>query len=121
VRALPVDREALAVPEATVGAEVHEALDVHLHLAAQVALDLVLGVDDLADRLDLLLGQLVDLLVEGDLGPSADLLRGGASDTVEVRERVDDVLATRKIDARDTCHVVLLKLPAAACAGGSRR
>jgi hypothetical protein len=40
VRALPVNREALAVTEAAVAAEVHQALDVHLHFAAQIAFDL---------------------------------------------------------------------------------
>src|SRR4051812_18055297 len=43
VRALPVDREALTVTETAVATEVHQALDVHLHLTAQVAFDLVFG------------------------------------------------------------------------------
>ena len=45
VRALPVDG-APAVTEAAVAAEVHQALDVHLHFAAEVAFDLVVGLED---------------------------------------------------------------------------
>src|SRR5262249_16007846 len=47
--ALAADREALAVPQPAIAAEVHEALDVHRHFAAQVALDRVAAVDLLAD------------------------------------------------------------------------
>src|SRR5215510_7850221 len=42
-RALAADRQALAVAQAAVRAEVHETLDVHGILAAQVALDRGLG------------------------------------------------------------------------------
>src|SRR3546814_9055764 len=47
--ALAAHRQALAVTQTAVAAEVHEALDVHRHVAAQVALDHELAVDGLAD------------------------------------------------------------------------
>src|SRR3546814_8023487 len=47
--ALAAHRQALAVAQAAVAAEVHQALDVHGHVAAQVALDHVVAVDGLAD------------------------------------------------------------------------
>src|SRR3546814_6377409 len=57
--ALAAHRQALAVAQAAVAAEVHQALDVHGHVAAQVALDHVVAVDGLADAGDLVIGQLV--------------------------------------------------------------
>ena len=56
------------MPEAAVAAEIHQALDVLLHFAARVALDLDVGVDGVADRLHVGFGELVDLLRLGDVG-----------------------------------------------------
>src|SRR5215472_2702758 len=75
VRALAVDRQAAAVPQAAVAAEVHQALDVHLDLAAQVALDLVVGVEHVTDLLDLRLRELLGALGGGDARLGADAAR----------------------------------------------
>ncbi len=56
VGALAADRQALAVAQAAVAGQVHQPLDVDRGLAAQVALDLVVAVDRLAD-LDALPGR----------------------------------------------------------------
>ena len=104
MRALAVDRQALAVTQAAVAAQVHQPLDVHLHVAAQVALDAVVGVDDLADRLGVHLTQVVDLRGRVDLGARTDLAGRGKTDAVQVRQRVEDVLATGEVNACDTCH-----------------
>src|SRR5262245_52931589 len=48
VGALAAHRQSLAMAEAAVAADVHQHLDVLLHLAAQVALDLVLTLDHVA-------------------------------------------------------------------------
>src|SRR5215212_4433262 len=53
VGALAAHRQAAAVPQAAVAGHVHQALDVHGDLAAEVALDPVLAVDQLADAEDL--------------------------------------------------------------------
>src|SRR6185295_2232962 len=66
VGALAAHRQALAVAQAAVAAEVHQPLDVHRHLAAQIALDLVVAVDHLADADDLVIGQLVDPALGGN-------------------------------------------------------
>jgi hypothetical protein len=50
VGALAADRQALAVTQAAVAAQVHQTLDVHRDFAAQVALDGQVGVDVFADR-----------------------------------------------------------------------
>src|SRR5688572_6301672 len=82
VRALAAHREAAPVTQAAVAAEVHEALDVHRHLAAQIALDLVLGLEDVADATDLVLVERVGPLVERDVGLLQDLAREGLADAV---------------------------------------
>src|ERR1700759_1026679 len=60
VSALAADRQALAVTQAAVATEVHQALDVHRHFAAQVALDEIVAVDGFADLDDLGFGEVAD-------------------------------------------------------------
>jgi hypothetical protein len=107
VGALPVDRQTAAMAQAAVAAEVHQALHVHLHFAAQIALDLVVGLEKLADLLDLTLGELFGHPVGRNPGLRADGARRRLADPVEVRERVDDVLVTGEVDACDASHVFL--------------
>src|SRR4030095_2664169 len=49
VGALAADGQALAVPDAAIAANVHQPLHVHRDFAPQVALHLVLALDDVAD------------------------------------------------------------------------
>src|SRR5947208_6784752 len=60
MRTLAVHREPAAMPKPAVAGEVHQSLDVHRHLAAQVALDRVVTVDGFADADDLVIGQRID-------------------------------------------------------------
>src|SRR5262249_19561780 len=48
VRTLAADRQTLAVAQTAIASEVHQALDVHRHLATQIALDFELRLDDVA-------------------------------------------------------------------------
>src|SRR3546814_8741618 len=52
MRALAVHRQALAVPEPAVAAEIHEPLDVHRNLASEISFNDVVAVDRLADAHD---------------------------------------------------------------------
>src|SRR6478735_4367203 len=79
LRPLAADREAAAVAQAAVGADLHQPFDVLRALAAKVSLDLVL-LDRLAQANHLVLGQVFDQGVGIDLGLREDLLRGGAAD-----------------------------------------
>jgi hypothetical protein len=98
--------------EAAVAAEIHQALDVHLNLAPKVALDLVVRLQDLTDPLDLTLGELLRHPVPGYPRLVADAARRGLPDAEEVRERINDVLVTGKVDACYAGHVFsLLALP----------
>src|SRR5215471_4098833 len=111
VGALPVHGQALAVPEAAVAAEIHEALDVHLHFAPEIAFDLELRFDRFAKGFDVGVGQLFDLLVQRDAGFFADDAGIGFADAVDVRQGKGHVLTTGKIDSSDACHVETSTLP----------
>src|SRR3954463_5318023 len=87
VRALPADRQALAMAKPAVAGEVHQPLDVHRGLAAKIAFDLMLGVDRLADMQDVLIGQVLDPLFLADAELLGDLPGLGAADSVDVGER----------------------------------
>mgnify|MGYP006862977670 CR=1 FL=1 len=82
-----VDRKTPAVPETPVGTQVHQPLDVHGRLAAEVALDGVTAVDDVAKTVDLLVGEVADAGVRIHVGLGEDLLAGGQPDPVDVGQR----------------------------------
>src|SRR5579871_2785791 len=119
MRALAAYRKAAAMADAAIASEVHQALDRLLHLAAQIALDLVLLVDHVAD-MDLLLGrQLVAVARRIDLGLGKNLQRRAAPDSIDIGQRDFHPLVMRQLDSGDTCHAAILLFsrlnPGAAC------
>src|SRR5690606_18985883 len=66
VGALTATRQRPAMAEAAIAAKIHQPLDVHRHFAAQVALDLIVAVDRLADRQKLGIGQVGDAPIQGN-------------------------------------------------------
>src|SRR5262249_24018189 len=82
---LAPDREAAAVPQAPIGADLLEALDVLGALPAQVALDLAV-LDRIAKLDDLVLGQVLDRGVGIDARLLEDLVGRGAADPEDVGE-----------------------------------
>ena len=72
--------------EAAVRTDIHETLDVHLHLAPHCSFGLVIRLDDGADFRHFVIVQLADLLVDVDAGLCEDLLRGRPSDSVNIRQ-----------------------------------
>src|SRR5207237_9756055 len=74
-RALPAHRQSLAMAHAAVAAEVHETLDRHRDLTAQIALDGEAG-DALADAVKLGVGEVLDLARGLDHGGGANDLPG---------------------------------------------
>ena len=76
MRALATDRKALAVTEATIAANLHQAGDVLPHLAAKIALGGVVGIDEVTNLGDLILSQVLDASGRVNTGLRADL--GGA-------------------------------------------
>src|SRR4029079_3634540 len=108
--ALAADRQVAPVAEAAVGADLDESLDVEGRLAAEVALHLVSAVDQLAQAVDLLLGEIADTGVRIDVGLGKDLLARGQTDPEDVRESDLYALLTRDVDAGDACHQLPLPL-----------
>src|SRR6185437_10185102 len=104
VRPLAPHRQALAVAQAAVAGQVHEPLDVHGRLAAQVALDGVVPVDRLADLQHFGVGELVDPARIFDAHLADDLPRLGRADAMDVLQRDDDALVSRNVDACYTGH-----------------
>ena len=104
VRALSVDRKATTMTEAAVATEVHQTLDVHLDFAAEIAFDAVLGLEQLADALDLVFRQLFGLLGRWDVRTRADLSRERMAHAIEVGERISDLLVSGKVNACNTSH-----------------
>src|SRR5690606_20812051 len=85
-------------------------LDVELHLATEVTLDLVLAVDDLAQAADLGLGEVLDPGVGRDLRLAEDVAGARGAYAVDVWECRLDALVAREVDARDPSHASSLPL-----------
>src|SRR5690242_11010261 len=77
-RALTTHGQALAMAHAAIAAQVHQPLDRHRDLAAQIAFDGELR-DVLADAIELAVVQVLDLAVRLHAGGGEDRLRAGAA------------------------------------------
>src|SRR5690625_6892047 len=84
--ALPVHRQAAAMPQALVAADLHLAADVGRDLAPQITLGAVVLLDVIAQLDELLVGQLAHALVTGDAGRGDRLLGAGAPHSEDVRQ-----------------------------------
>ena len=98
------------MPIPAVRADLDEPLDVEGHLATQVALDLVAPVDQLAEPVDLLLGEVADAGVRVDVRLGQDLLARGQAEAIDVGKGDFDALLARNVDAGDPCHRLPLPL-----------
>src|SRR5580765_2873407 len=116
--ALPVHRQAAAMPQAPVSADVHEALDVHGVLAAERAFHLVLALDERAQLAGILVTERLDARVGVHAGLFEQALRRRRANAEDVRECDLDALFHREIDACDACHRGSPLSPDAACAAG---
>ena len=110
LRTLPVHRQAAPVPDATVGADLGEALDRLLPVAPQVPLDLEIRVDVVAELRDLLVGEVADLRVRAQTELGRDLPRGRLADAVDVGQPDLEPLLVRKVDSGDACDGSALPL-----------
>jgi hypothetical protein len=92
------------VAKPTVAAEVHQPLDIHRDVAAEIALDEIVSVDDLADLDNFGVGQIANTA----LGRNADLLdnlmRLGGANAMNIAEADFDPLLGWDIDAGNARH-----------------
>src|SRR6476646_1766507 len=102
-RSLAANRQAAAMPNAAVAAEIHQPLDAHRHLAAQVAFDGELA-DVLAQLVHLRVGQVLDLGAGHDARGDADRLGARTADAVDRRQSDLGMLMIRNVYACNTGH-----------------
>src|ERR1044071_1019900 len=104
MRALPPHGEAATMAQASVRADVHQALDVHLHALTQIAFDFSLRFKDGANATEFVLAQIFDARINADLRLAQNRGRTRAPDTVNVCETDLRPLVRRKIDTSYTSH-----------------
>ena len=95
--------------EAAVATDVHQALDVHRGLAAQIALDGVQP-DLVADLLEIGVGQIFDFFAVGNATGLANFASAAATNAEDSRQADFGMLMRRNIDTSDTSHSVLYLL-----------
>src|ERR1700730_9746312 len=104
LRPLTVRRQPAPVAKAAVRADLGEALNRLLALAAKVALDLELGVDVVAELRDLVVCEVADLRVRREAERGGALARRRLADAVDARQPVPEPLLVRQVDAGDSGH-----------------
>jgi hypothetical protein len=87
-----------------VALNIDEALDVHLDVFAQIALDVSLVLNHLADTVYLFFTQILNLLEGVNICLPQNLERARVADAKNVRERDPSLLVAGQIDASNTCH-----------------
>jgi hypothetical protein len=100
--------------EATVGLNFNEALDVERDVLAEVAFDLALSFNDVADAVQRVLVERAELRVRIDVRLREDLSGAGVADSEDVGETDARLFVARNIDSSNTCHGVpfSVELPA---------
>jgi hypothetical protein len=110
VGTLAAHGKGLPVAQAAIALNVDEALDVHRDVLAQVAFDVPLVLNDLADAVHLVLAQILDLLEGVNIRLFQNLERARLADAEDVSERDPCLLVAGQIDASNTCHSQFLLL-----------
>src|SRR6266542_5402757 len=104
LRALPVNGQPAAMADALVAADLDLAADVGLHLAAQVALYLVGGLDPVPQADELIVAERVHAGIPADAGRLQRLERTSPADSVDIGQGDLKALVAREVDADETCH-----------------
>src|SRR5581483_1841446 len=110
LRALAADGQVAPVPHAAVRADLLQALDRLPAPASEIAFDLIVRVDQVAQLRNLVLRQVANLRVGREAELRADLLRSGLADPEDVGEPDFEPLLVRQVDAGDTCQIRSLPL-----------
>src|SRR6056297_2242277 len=96
--------QAASMTEPPVAADVHQHLDVLVDLSPEIALDLVVALDDLSQADRLRLRQMLRPGPRVDRGLLADLQGLRATDAVDIGQRNLDPLVSRQVDTCNACH-----------------
>src|SRR5512135_2789439 len=103
-RSLTSHRQALSVPQTPVAPDIHEALDVYVHLFAKIAFDLVLLFNDVPDLRNLFLAEHIRPLIRVNACPREYLVRHRSPDPVEIGQRDLDPLLSGDVNTGNSCH-----------------
>ena len=87
---LPADRHTSTVSQTPITPEIHQPFNIHRDLAAQIALDPIFVIDDLADAGDLIVVQRIHPHRPGHAGLFADLYRPRATDPMNISQGNSD-------------------------------
>src|ERR1035441_10768481 len=104
MRPLAPHRQPAAVPLSPVRAHLDVTLDVHRDFLAEVAFHGAFLFQNLADAVDLVLGQVANLLVEFDAGPEEQRAGTGTAYTVDIGKPDLGPLRVRQIHIGYTRH-----------------
>src|SRR5688572_19007825 len=86
VRPLSAHRQAAAMPQSAVRSHLDVPLDIHRDFLAEIAFDRAFFFQNLADLVDLVFGEVANLLIEIDAGPMEERLRSRTADTINIRQ-----------------------------------
>jgi hypothetical protein len=95
MRALATDGKALAMAQAAIAGEIHQALDVHRGVATKIALDGVTSVDRFTNLQDFGVRKILDPASVVDSQRIGNFDRFGAANAMDVGERDDYALVGR--------------------------
>jgi hypothetical protein len=104
---LATARQTLAVTHATVAAQVHQSLDVHGQLTAQIAFDHERA-NCITQFFQFAVVQILDLFIGRYTRFSADLLCAWTADTIHGGQADDGVLMIWDVNPCNTCHSLFL-------------
>src|SRR6185437_6704954 len=105
--ALAAHRQAAAMAQPAIAAEVHQPLDVDTGLATKIALDDVVAVDHFADLQHVRVAQLADATLLRDLHLLDDVGRALRADAMDILQRDQHALVGGDIHAGNAGHVRL--------------
>jgi hypothetical protein len=103
-------RQTAPMTNSAIGTEVHQPLDRLLHVASEIAFDLVILIDNLANPYLFVGGQIVALTIQRYVRLLEDPMRHRTADTVDVRKRDFHPLVPGQFDSGYSGHRILLWL-----------
>src|SRR5574340_161122 len=99
-----MNREVAAVSQAAVAADFDQAFDVHLHFTAQIALNLIVLRNVLANQVYIRFGQIFNPDFRVDLGPRQDRMCPRRADPINIGQSSFNPLIARKVDTFNSRH-----------------
>ena len=113
---LSANGKGLSVAKTSVGADIHQPLDIHGHLSPEVPFYFILPVDGLPDLHDIRLGELAHFCIHTHLSFLQDFTRYRPANTIDICQRNLDPFTPWQINARYSCQLDPPLSLASACA-----